>query len=204
MCIPRTSLTSTLTSICTGNTQGNTTTWQHKPKDASQITAQGLMFFCVSIAFFNGLVPTNLSWVAALAQDKEHAARKTYSYPTLLQGASYSPFLNGSNLWTFRIMIHEAALEELMAQRCKRPPPPLRAVLHAGASSHRRSSPRAEPGSPAALFVLTCSTNPLHSWLLQEKSTQTFLLGKIPSHPPLQASLLLRVSAGDGTLTLPF
>lgn len=39
----------------------------------------------------------------------------------------------------------------------------------------KATSPRSDSGRSIALFVLMYGTNPLHSWLLQEKSTQTFL-----------------------------
>jgi len=61
----------------------------------------------------------------------------------------------------------------------------------------KATSPRSDAGRSGALFVLTHSTNPLRSWLLREKPTQTFLLGKTPSHPP-------PFRPGDGTSPFPF
>lgn len=78
-----TSVISRVKGICATNSQGDTRRWQWKPKAASRITAQGLLlFWFVSIAFFQGLVLINLSWAAALEEREEHAAQKTYSYPS--------------------------------------------------------------------------------------------------------------------------
>lgn len=56
-----------------------------------------------------------LSVCLGLQQPLNDARNTLPERPTvtpLLQGACYSPFLNGSNLRTFRIMIHEATLED--------------------------------------------------------------------------------------------
>lgn len=96
-----------------------------------QDPAQGLLLLFLlpfSQALFSAIC---LGWQPLKNTGNMLPRRPTVTH--LLEGAFYSPFLNGSNLRTFRIMIHEATLEELIAQHCKRPPLLLCAVLQAGA-----------------------------------------------------------------------
>lgn len=93
------------------------------------------LYCCVSVPFPGSLfLAICLTW-QALTKTRSTLPRKPTVTP-LLQGACYSPFLNGSNFWTSGIMIHEAVKEELMAQHCKHPPLLFCVVLHPGALHH--------------------------------------------------------------------
>lgn len=76
-----------------------------RPKAVPRIGVQGALplqlCFC---AFSRKFVLSNLPYVA---KTRSTLPRKPTVTP-LLQGACYSPFLNGSNFWTSGIMIHEA------------------------------------------------------------------------------------------------
>lgn len=77
-------------------------------------------------------------------------------------------------------MIHRATLEELIAQH--RTPPLLCAALQPAPCSNG-SSPQLGSGRSRALLRAMHRANPLHSYFLHEKPTQTLLLGEI-SCPP--------------------
>lgn len=65
------------------------------------------LYSCVSVPFPGSLfLAICLTW-QALTKTRSTLPRKPTVAP-LLQGACYSPFLNGSNFWTSGIMIHEA------------------------------------------------------------------------------------------------